>query len=231
MDNETKNKRPWQLLPMPKPADFDPGPEFFYKNFVQPMIADSIKMMCAGMHIDEDAVESLRSTIDDVLSNVDALLLRNPIIQRYQEQRAIVAQKNHYNKSTEAVRTPDVFYRDYDKSVVHRTWVVNTYLKSIGSCGDVKESWTVKDLKRYNIFKADKTIDKIIDKSIAKNSKVLKNGMQALAEYKAELWNRPRYARVDKANPDMVKFDSSDPEHIKLYKQMEQQLYGKAKPR
>jgi hypothetical protein len=182
---------------MPLPCDYDPGPEFFYENFVHPMIADTIKMMCAGLCIDDDAAEKLRSTIDEVLSNVDALLLRNPIIQKYQEKRAVVAQKNHYAKSTEAVRTSDVFYRDYDNSVVHRTWVVNTYLKSLDSCGDVRTSWTVKDLKSYNSFKTDKTLCKIIDKSIAKNSKVLKNGMQALAEYKAELWNIPRY---DKAN-------------------------------
>ena len=195
---ETEKKlRPWQLLPQPKPADFDPGPQFFYDNFVQSLVGDAIKMMCTGLYVDDNAVESLRSTIGEVLSNVDALLLRNTIIQKYQKQRAVVAQKVHFTKSIEAVKTVEDTYRPYNASVIHRSWVVNTYLKSIGAEKDVKESWTVKCLKSYNIFKDDKVFEKILDKSIAKDSPVLNAGMQALAEFKMELWNRPRY---DKAN-------------------------------
>lgn len=196
METETK-LRPWQLLPRPLPAVEDPGPEFFYENFVQPLLGDAIAMMCAGLYINNDAVEELRSTIDEVLSNVDSLMLRNLIIQKYQKQRAAVAQKAHYTKSTEAIRTVDYYLKDYDGSVIHRSWVVNTYLKSIGSEKDIKDKWTVKCLKSYNIFKTDKNLEKIIDKSIAKNSPVLIAGMEALAEFKTELWNRPRY---DKAN-------------------------------
>lgn len=193
----TKGLRPWSRLPLPAPKEFDPGPEFFYENFVQPLVSDAIDMMCAGLYIDEEAVESLRSTIDEVLSNVDSLLLRNKIIQKYQAKRAVVAQKVHFAKSTEAVKTVEDTYRPYDGSVIHRTWVVNTYLKSIGAEKDVKDSWTVKCLKSYNIFKTDRNFEKILDKSIAKDSPVLNAGMMALAEYKMELWNRPRY---DKAN-------------------------------
>lgn len=207
----TEGLRPWQRLPFPKPCEFDAKPEYFYKNFVQHLIADAIKMMCVGLHIDDNAVEELRSTIDEVLSNVDAKLLRNPIIQRLQKKRAVVAQKAHFAKSTEAIRTSDHYLKDYDGSVVHRTWVVNTYLKSIGAEIDVKEKWTAKCLKSYNIFKTDKNLEKIIDKSIAKTSPVLVNGMKALAEYKTELWNRPRYqkgretASLDPFNPGSAK--------------------------
>lgn len=196
METEVK-LRPWQRLPMPKPSEHDPGPQFFHDNFVQPMVLDTIKMMCAGLNIDDDAIENLRSTIDDVLSNVDALLLRNLIINKYQEQRAVGAQKTHFAKSIEAVRTVEHYVKDYDGSVIHRTWVVNTYLKSIGAEKDVKDSWTAKGLKSYNIFKADRNLERIADKSIATNSQVLIDGMRALAEFKTELWNRPRY---DKAN-------------------------------
>ena len=194
MESETK-LRPWQLLPRPKPCDEDPGPVFFYENFVQPLVVDAIKMMCTGMNIDSVAVEELRSTIDEVLSSVDARLLRNPIIQKLQTVRAVGAQKAHYAKSTEAVRTSEYYLKDYDASVLHRTWVVNTYLKSIGAENDVKDSWTVKCLKNYNIFKTDRNLEKLLDKSIAKNSKLLTDGMKALAEYKTELWNRPRYQK------------------------------------
>jgi hypothetical protein len=189
--------RPLELLPVPFPCDYDPGPEYFYSNFVKPMIPDTIDMMCTGMHIDDNAVESLRSTIDDVLSTVDSKLLRNTITQKLQKQRYKVVQKVHYAKSTEAIRTAEFFYREYNNTVEHRTWVVNTYLKSKNLDKDIKPEWTVKALKNYNIFKTDKVLDRIIDKSIGSNTDIVVNGMTALAEYKTELWNRPRY---DKAN-------------------------------
>lgn len=212
MGKENRKKRCWELLPMPKPCDFDPGPEWFYENFVAPISRDMIKMMCTGLHVDDHAVEELRSTIDDVLGNVDSLLLRNSIINRLQVQRAAVAQKAHFAKSTEAIRTVDHYVKDYDeKSVLHRTWVVNTYLISKDLGKDTKDSWTVKNLKSYNVFKTDVILERLIDKSISKESEVLKNGMLALAEYKMELWNRPRWnksqetAPLDPFNPGSAK--------------------------
>lgn len=194
---ETEPKlRPWQLLPLPAPCDFDPGPEYFYNNFVTPISIDIIKLMCTGLHIDDNAVEELRSTIDAVLSNVDSLLLRNKIINKLQAQRAVVAQKVHFAKSTEAIRTIDYYIKDYDeKQVLHRTWVVNTYLKFKGWEDDVKDSWKVNDLKKYNIFKTDVFLERLLDKSISETSEHLKAGMLALAKYKMELWNRPRYEK------------------------------------
>ena len=195
MSNESK-KRPWTLLPLPAPCDFDPGPEFFYNNFVEPICRDMIELMCTGLYIDEHATEELRSTIDEVLSNVESSLMRNKIIQKLQEKRSVVAQKVHFAKSTEAIRTIDYYLKDFDeKSCVHRTWVINTYLISKGFEKDVKDSWTISNLKKYNVFKSDLVIDRILEKCISKDSQVLKDGMKALAEYKMELWNRPRYQR------------------------------------
>ncbi len=40
--------RPYQLLPMPMPKEYDPGEEnieFFYENFAKQFIPDMIKMM------------------------------------------------------------------------------------------------------------------------------------------------------------------------------------------
>jgi len=203
----TEKLRPWTRLPLPQPKLFDPGVEYFYENFVRPLSDDMIKLMCTGIHIDKYAVEELRSTIDDVLSNVDALLLRNPIIKKYQEKRAIVAQKVHVKKCMSSVRTPEYFYREYNNSVIHRTWVVNTYLKSIGENKDIKDSWTVRELKNYNTYKVNEIIRSIVDKSISKKSTVLKAGMQALAEYKAELWNRPRRNKSNET-ADLDSFNS-----------------------
>jgi len=204
--------RPWQLLPLPAPCDFDPGPEYFFENFVMQISRDITRLMCTGLHVDDNAVEELRTTIDDVLSNVDSLMLRNKIINKLQSQRAVVAQKVHFAKSTEAIRTIDYYIKDYDeKQLLHRTWVVNTYLISKGWEVDVKESWKVNDLKKFNIFKTDVFLERMIDKSVSESSEHLKKGMLALAEYKMELWNRPRYekgnskASLDPFNPGSAK--------------------------
>ena len=207
----TEGLRCWQRLPLPEPKALDLGEEFFYTNFVQPMTADMIKLMCTGLYLDQDAVEELRSTIDEVLSNVDALLLRNPIIQKYQAQRTEEAQKTRFTKYTEATKEADHFYRDYKATVIHRTWVVNTYLKSTDRAKDTRDSWTVKDLKSYVSYRADSVISSLIDKTVVEGSQVLVDGMQALAEYKMELYNRPRHdkasskATVERFNPGSAK--------------------------
>jgi hypothetical protein len=195
---KTKNLRPFQRLPFPLPSQYDAGPLFFYENFASHFIPDMIEMMDAGIHIDEEAVEDLRSTVTNVLNNVECLLLRNKIIQQYQEIKAKENQKKHYQKHTQSIRTWEDFYKDYDeKNADHRTYLVNKRLKEIKATQDIKDKWTAKDLKNYNTYKEDDVLAKIIDKSIAKKSDFVCSAMKALAEYKAELWNRPRY---DKAN-------------------------------
>ena len=193
----TEGLRPWSRLPFPKPSEFDPEPEYFHNNFVQPLIPDMIKLMCTGIRVDEEAVESLRGTVTTVLNNVDSTLLRNKYIQEYQIVRSKKAQKTHYAKHTENTRAPSHFYKDYDNSVIHRTWLVNTYLTSKGYTEDLKDSWTVRDLKNYNVFKDDMFLSRVVDKSFAPKSKIVIKAMEELAKYKSELWNIPRY---DKAN-------------------------------
>ena len=144
--------RPYEHLPIPMPKDYDPGEAFFYNNFVQPFITDMIKMMSAGLHVDERAVDALRLTVGDVLTEVDAKLLRNPMVQKYQEKRSKKAQKAHYSKHTQNTRDAEYYYKEYDGSMLHRTWLVNTYLKSIHAEKDCRDKWSVADLKNYNIF-------------------------------------------------------------------------------
>ena len=194
---EQQNKRPFQHLPFSLPSEHDPGPKFFYDNFVSKFMPDIIQIMYAGIYIDDAAVEDLRHTVTEVLKNVDALLLRNKLIQKYQEQKAKSNQKKHFKKYVDATKKPEEFYRDYNYSSLHRTWLVNTYLDTIGCSADQREQWSVKDLKNYNIFKEDSVLVKIIDKSIAKHSDIVIASMKRLSKYKAKLYNKPRY---DKAN-------------------------------
>ena len=193
--------RPYQRLPVPFPKDFDPGieePDYFYNNFLHHFIPDMIQMMDAGLDVDQDAVEDLRKTVDDVLVTVHARFKVNPLIVAFQTTCLPYAQKKHAEKCTQAIRDLDYYLKPFnDKDVMHRTWVINTYLISIGRSDDIKERWVLKDLKKYNIFLKDNFLTAVVKKrKLTQNAGVI-SGMIALAEYKLELWNRPRYDKAE----------------------------------
>ena len=194
--------RPYEHLPMPMPRDYDPGPQFFYDNFVKHFIPDMIQMMDTGLHIDQDAVENLRTTIHEVLENVAKTLADNSLVQQFQAHRLPAAQKAYEEKCTQAIRTLDYYLKEYKEGdMIHRTWVINTYLRHLRKDRDVKEKWSLKELKQYNIFLKDPFVQQIIDKrKLSQNTHVLA-GMKALAEYKLELWNRPRREKAAQPVP------------------------------
>lgn len=190
------SKSPYEHLPMPAPRDFDPGPAFFYKNFAKPLIEDFIDIMNAGLHIDEDAVEDLRVTVDEVLETVTKVLEKNKIVQRYHKHIQPQKQKEYADKCTENIRTLSFYLKPYKPGdMVHRTWIVNTYLKTKGWGKDQQKKWAVKDLKDFNKRKKDPFLQAIINKRKIEN-KYTKEGMRALAAHKLELWNRPRYEKA-----------------------------------
>jgi len=120
--------RPIEHLPIKMPWEHDPGPEFFYRNIVHPIIPDMLDLMTVGLTIDQEAVEELRVTITDVLSNVDSTLAKNPLILRHQKEVLPRAQQEHADKATAATRTPEYYLSEFKPSdMVHRTWVMNTY--------------------------------------------------------------------------------------------------------
>lgn len=128
--------RPWRMLPFPHPKDFDPSetePDYFYKNFIKPSIPDIIKLMNAGLHIDQQAVEALRKTVDEVLVSVSKRLKENTLIQEFQKEQLPKAQKEHEEKCTQSLREKEYYLSTYNsKNIIHRTWVVNCYLKHLG---------------------------------------------------------------------------------------------------
>lgn len=199
---KVKNKiRPHQLLPLPPPSEFDPGeedPGYFYRNFASQFIEDMLKMTNKGLNIDKRAVESLRAQITTVLKDVSKKLNRNPIIRKYQEQRAVTLQKQHREKATQNIRILGDFLVKYKaKDINHRTWVVNTQLIRLGRRKDVQDKWTVKALKGYQKIHALPFLDAIIEKRLVPKSEIAEEGMKAFAKYRLELWNRPRYESAD----------------------------------
>jgi hypothetical protein len=212
--------RPYQFLPMPFPAEYDPGPVFFYDNIAKAFIPDMIKMMNAGLHIDQDAVEDLRKVVDQALEEVAAALAASPLIQRYQADRLPEAQKKHAEEATQACRTVDYYLKQYKPGdMLHRTWVMNTYLKHLRRHRDCREKWTIKDMKSYNIFLRDPFVQNLIDKRpLSQNTHVVA-GMRALAEYKVDLWNRPRYAKAEEP-VDLDPFNANSSKQVKEFFEM-----------
>lgn len=193
--------RPFEHLPMPAPKDFDPGVEdslFFYRNFTKPLIQDMIQMMDVGLPIDSNAVEELRETVHKVLKTVSDRLEANQLIKDYQNSRLPEAQVAHAEKATAALRDIDYYLKPYKPGdMLHRTWVVNTYLVHINRDADRKDKWTVKDLKQYNVFLKDPFLQAIIDKRQLKDNGAVLCGMANLANYKLQLWNRPRLEKAE----------------------------------
>jgi hypothetical protein len=189
--------RPYQRLPVPFPCDHDPGPSYFYDNFVSHFIPDMIKMVDTGLLVEAEAVENLRTLIDEVQETVYERLNKHPYVIKYQENmRRPKAQREHEEEATKSVRTLDHYLKPFKETdMTHRTWLVNTHLLAIGRDKDVRNKWSVKDVKEYNVFLNDPFLSSIIDKRISANSTTAIKAMHALAEYKLELWNRPRYEK------------------------------------
>ena len=199
------SKRPYEHLPLPVPALFDPGEEdplYFYNNFLRHFILDTIEIVNTGLHVDSKAVEKLRLTIDEVLKSVSKRLERNPLIKQYQEKRTEKLQQQHKEKCTAKTRRKSHYVDSYnEKNIQHRTWVVNTYLEGEKLNSYKQDKWTVKALREVNIFLQSSFLVSVIDKSVKPDNERIKAGMEKLAEYKLELWNRPRY---DKANTAVI---------------------------
>lgn len=200
-----KPMRPYELLPFPLPSEYDPAinnPDYFYQNFVQHFIPDMIQMMTTGLKVDADAVEELRNTIDNVLVEVTKTLEDNPLIQQYQKQELPAAQKAWEKEATKAVRTPDYYLQNFDsKNMVHRTWVVNAYLKAYYASQYVKDKWTIAELKKLAEKLGNTFLIDIVLKTVSPRNSFIVAQMEKLAEYKAELWNKPR---VEKAKQKVV---------------------------
>ncbi len=212
--------RPIEHLPIPFPAEYDPGPEWFYENIAKHLIPDMLDLMNVGLHIDHNAVEDLRRVIDEVLDSVDKRLSESSLIQQFQEYRLPAAQKAHAEKCTQAVRTYEYYLKQYKPGdMLHRTWVVNTYLRHLRRDKDVRDKWALADLKKYNIFLKDPLVKSIIEKRPLSSNKHVIAGMRALAEYKAELWNRPREEKA-KEPVDLQPFNPNSDKQIKEFFEM-----------
>ena len=194
--------RPYELLPVPLPATFDPAKEdahYFYNNILSKFIPDTIKLMATGLTIDQEAVERLRETVTEVLGKVSVSLEGSPIIERYKAYVHPELVKLHREQVLQSLRTLDHYNVKFKSTnVVHRTFVVNSYLINIlGKPDAVSDRWLIKGLKVLNKELNNRFLKSIIRGKANPDNEYVIEGMLDLAKFKLELWNRPRYLKAE----------------------------------
>ena len=201
-------KRPWELLPVPLPSQFDPSveePDYFYQNIVKPLIPDFIKLMANGIHVDQSAVDDLRVTIDEVLQKVSDTLSANSIIQDFQAQEYPKVFAAYKEEQEASMRTLDVYIKEYKPdNKIHRTYLVNAHLKAIGQEEYLSSDWKVNDLKKLNGILEDKFLDKVLSKSITATHPLAIEAMELIAEEKLRIWNKVRLDKISEATQDKL---------------------------
>ena len=194
-------KRPWELLPVPPPAIYDPSekePDYFYKNFVLPLTKDFIRLMSNGIHMDQAAINDLRNTLDDVLENVQKKLSSHPIIIDFQEHMYPIKFKEYEENIRSTMKTPrDLIPKRYDeKNKIHRTYIVNTYLKNNNLEEYLLSEWLIKDVKEVNAILNDFVLTRLLNKNLDPTEKVVKDGLMAIAEEKCRIYNKEREDKI-----------------------------------
>lgn len=194
------------LLPIPHPLTYNPAetdPLYFYNNVTKPLIEPFIRLMQTGLVIDDDAVESLRTTIDSVLASVTAGLAANPIIIDYQK---VAYKENKAKLITEQqskFRTIDYYLKQYNrKDVIHNTYVINTLLDANNLSSDKRSKWTINDIKKYKIVYTHQLLDDIVNNTVQLTDPIVLSAMKQLAQTKLDIYNKSKMQKVTNATVD-----------------------------
>jgi len=209
---------PLDLLPIDLPMEYDPSVgdvDYFYKNVTKHLIVDMVKLMTNGITVDFDKVKELEEVVVNVLATVATKLASNAIIEDFNSSaypKKLAALKEEFEAKE---RTLDFYIKEYKDTMVHRTYAVNVYLKSIDSEHCCKGSWSVKELKGLNIILNDKFITRVINKDLTKDEK--EAGMLELAKAKLDIYKKSLDEKLEKKVVHPIVFDSTNKEHIRLY--------------
>jgi len=187
--------RPWELLPQPFPKDNDPGPNFFYTNFVKPLSLDFIRLMNAGIHIDQKAVKELETTLDNVLAKVAETVKQNKIIQDFQADIYPKKWAEYLASMETKKKNKKHFIKPYNpENALHKTYAFNTRLLQLGNSNDIKTKWSVKDMRSANEFYNDPIMVQIIEKKLNPSDLLAIEAMNTLAIDKMTIYNKSHYS-------------------------------------
>ena len=183
------------LLPIKPPSEHEETPEYFYENVVKPLSNDFIRMSCAGLYMDQKAVENLRVVVDNVLQEVSKTLANNKVIQEFQEHKYKKVWKKYLAEMETKKKPLEYFIRPYKAdNIVCRTYAINVHLKGIDKEDLVRDKWSVKDAKvlaEYIGGPEGHTILDILDKNPPKD--LADRAMKLIAKDKMEIYNKSHY--------------------------------------
>ena len=190
-------KLPIDYLPIVRPLeDTNPLPDdmWFYENIVIKLLPDIIRLEATGIPIDLTKVKKVEETVNDVLENVQNTLADNKLIKLYLSIRYNDKERTTIQQTESKQKSFEDFLKPFDpKNKVHRSFVVNTYLHSIGRDDMQVEEWSKKDLKKLNQIIASKFISDILYNNIQGYMEpILRQAMVDLATQKAEIYNSNR---------------------------------------
>lgn len=189
------DKLPYDYLPIVRPLeDTNPVPDdmWFYENIASKLLYDIIVLESTGIPIDLTKVKKVEETVDDVLNRVQEVLSNNPLIKKYLSDRYSNKSDTVIKQVETKAKTAEDFLKPFDiKNKIHRSYVVNTYLKSIDKLDIIMEEWTKKDLKKLNQIIASKFIsDLLVDNIQEYMMPIIDTAMRDLARDKADIYNK-----------------------------------------
>jgi len=193
-----KTKNPIDLLPIKHPIEYDPSindPNYFYNNVLRYLIPDIIRISTNGIPINLKKAEELEKVVTNVLDIVDKKLSSNKLMLAFQEYLYPIKFKEYKEKLIDKKRDIDYYLKKGDiTNIVHRTYIVNTYLKSINSI-HYSNKWKMNDLKKLNYILEDNVLTSIIDKEV--DEEIILAGMKVMAEKKLKIYNKSIDTEID----------------------------------
>jgi hypothetical protein len=208
--------RPWTLLPLPKPSDWNPnelGEDFFYNNVAKPLIRDTIRLMNNGLPIDLTKVKDLEDTVDTVLANVDSVISTNTVIQDYYKWKHPKLLEAHLAEYDSKIQSADKYIKPFNpKDIDHRSYFVHAYIEANPEhCFDIipppnttvtgLPKWTLNDVKR--ILHAHPDLAPLTTKTVPPDNPYATAAMQLLAQHKADKFNE-RHDYLNRRNQNSI---------------------------
>lgn len=187
---------PHDLLPVKRPLeDTTEYPDnYFYENVIKYLIPDIIRIEANGIPINLYKVAELESILEDVLEEVSTKLSNNSLIQKYLNKLDKQNKKEQIETLKSKTKTPEDYIVEFNpKNTIHRTYVVNEYLKQHKHNDKLMDKWLIKDLKKLNQIIGSKFIsDYLNDNFHSYMDTVISSGMCALAKDKADIYNKTK---------------------------------------
>ena len=183
---------PYDLLPIDNPR-IEPHKDdstYFYENVVKHMIPDIVQMEANGIPIDLDKVGELEQTVKEVIQKVHDKLRNNTCMLQFLETVITGLKKDKKVKLEEKRKEIEDFIKPFDvKNKVHRTYVINEYLKDRPNLH--MEEWSVKDMKKLVQTGSFPFVELLIEKDIVPwMQETVDTAMQRLAQDKCDAYNK-----------------------------------------